>query len=69
MTHNEVYEKFKLYFPNYSKEGMIDCYFPNGKNSIRIRQVNMQEFIFSFVSDTEWRFETIKSFMERSLYS
>jgi hypothetical protein len=68
MTHNEVYEKFKLYFPNYSGE-RVDCYFPNGKNSIRIRQTNMQEFIFSFVSDTEWSFETVNFFMKRRLYS
>ncbi len=42
MTHNEVYKRFELYFPQYAGADKVDVWFPNGKNSIRIRQKNKQ---------------------------
>lgn len=39
MTHNEVYKWFELYFPLYAGENAA-TWFPNGKNSIRVRQTN-----------------------------
>lgn len=38
-------------------------WFPNGRNSIRIRQKNGQEFIFTYHSQKDWKFETITSFL------
>ena len=62
MTHNEVLKHFALYFPLYSGD-KVDTWFPNGRNSIRVRQTNGQEFIFTFHSHKDWRFETIDSFI------
>lgn len=63
MAHNEVYKWFELYFPQYAGTDKIEVWFPNGKNSVRIRQRNKQEFIFTYMGPNEWRFETINSFL------
>lgn len=49
MSHSEVMKWFEYYFPDYAGE-RIDVFFPNGRNSIRIRQKNGQEFIFTYHS-------------------
>lgn len=61
MTHSQVYEHFKRCLPDRAKENAE--YFPNGKNSIRLRQINKQEFIFSFNGYGAWKFETIQQFL------
>lgn len=63
MTHSKLIELFKIYFPLYAGDA-LSAWFPNGKNSVRIRQKNGKEFIFSFNSDLEWRFETVDSFLK-----
>ena len=63
MSQKELFKWFELYFSQYAGD-KIEAWFPNGKNSIRIRQLNKQEFIFTFTSEDEWKFETIKSFMK-----
>lgn len=62
MLHKEVYKWFKLYFPLYAREN-VEVWFPNGKNSVRVRQKNGQEFIFSYNGKDDWKFETRKSFV------
>lgn len=47
MSHSKVYKWFELYFPQYAGN-KVEAWFQNGKNSIRIRQTNNQEFIFTF---------------------
>ncbi len=64
MTHNEVYKWFELYFPIYAGDN-IAVWFPNGKNSVRIRQTNGQEFIFTYNEKQDWCFETRDSFFKR----
>lgn len=63
MSHNEVYQMFALYFPDYAKD-RIKEWFPNGKNSIRIRQKNDQEYIFAYHGPSEWRFETVDCYIK-----
>lgn len=63
MTHNEVFKQFQISFPSYVG-AKIDTWFPNGKNSIRVRQTNGKEFIFTFNNHKDWRFETIDSFIK-----
>lgn len=46
MSHSKVYKWFELYFPQYAGD-KVETWFQNGKNSIRIRQKNHQEFIFT----------------------
>lgn len=63
MAHGDVYKWFELYFPQYAGEN-IEIWFPNDRNSIRVRQTNKQEFIFTYNGKDDWRFETIKSFIK-----
>ena len=62
MGHSEVMKWFENYFPDYSGD-RIDVWFPNGRNSIRIRQKNGQEFIFTYHSQKE-RIEKLESTIE-----
>lgn len=57
-----VYKYFELYFPDFSGD-KVDVWFQNGKNSIRVRQKNRQEFIFTYNDKDNWKFETVESFM------
>lgn len=52
---------FSPCLPDQAKE--VKEYFPNGKNSIRIRKTNGQEFIFSLREPKAWKFETIDQFL------
>ena len=61
MVHSQVYEYFKQCLPE--QEKMVTAYFPNGKNSIRVRQTNGNDFIFSVESPKAWRFETVDRFI------
>lgn len=62
-THKEIFKWFGLYFPDYSGN-KAKVWFPNGKNSIRVRQLNNQEFVFTFHDHKNWKFETIESFLK-----
>lgn len=62
MLQKDVYEQFKVYFPQIASN--VDVWFPNGKNSIRIRQTDKQEFIFTYNNSKNWSFETIEYFIK-----
>ena len=66
MKHKDIYKWFELYFELYAG-GNVAAWFPNGKNSILIRQTNGQEFIFTYNSPKDWRFETIQSYINNSM--
>lgn len=61
MIHSQIYKHFEEYLPDRARK--VTEYFPNGKNSIRVRQANKQEFIFSFNGPKAWRFETVEQFL------
>lgn len=61
MTHAQVYEKFKEHLPDQEKD--VKVYFPNGRNSIRIRKENGLEYIFTINEPRFWKFETIDQFL------
>lgn len=63
MTHKEIYNWFALYFPQYAEH--VELWFPNGKNSVRVRQTNKQEFVFTYNGAHEIIFETIDSHIKR----
>ncbi len=48
MNHSIVYKLFALYFPDYAGDNVASWY-PNGNSSIRIKQKNGQEFIFTLI--------------------
>lgn len=63
MLQQEVYDVFKRYFPHTVKH--VECWFPNGRNSIRIRLKNHHDFIFTYNGKDDWNFETVNCFIER----
>lgn len=62
MPNKELFILFVKMFPLYSDD--IDVWFPNGKDSIRIRMKNCSELIFTYRNVREWRLETIKNFLK-----
>lgn len=63
MTHDRIFKAFKLYM-----KPLMDCefamWFPNGRNSVRLRKKNGQEFVFTYHSPKDWKFETIDSYIK-----
>ena len=57
MQHKQIYEIFKSYFPKIAEDAEV--WFANGRNSIRIRKKNKEEFIFSYKDRLDWSFETV----------
>jgi hypothetical protein len=65
MAHVDIYKIFKTLFPLYMEK--VTEYFPNGKNSIRVRIGELhQDFIFTFINPKEWKFETVDSFINNT---
>ena len=62
MSHYDIYKLFELHMPSYAGE-KVEIWFPNGRNSIRVRHWNREEFIFTFNNPKDWRFETIDSYI------
>ena len=62
MVHTEVYKQFKTLFPENGEKNIL--YFPNGKNSIRIRTFGKPDMIFTFKNTVMWKLETIDSFLD-----
>ena len=63
MAQEEVFKELKRYFPDYyigTKE-----WFPNGRNSIRVRLYNGSDFIFTFYNENDWCFETVDSHIRK----
>lgn len=61
MTHKALFDIFKMLFGAHL--GDIDTWFPNGKNSIRVRLTIHKEVIFTYVNDKKWRLETVDMFL------
>lgn len=61
MFHSDIFKAFKDYLPDRAEK--VTEYFPSGKNTIRVRQTNGQEFIFSYSGPRAWKFETMNQFI------
>lgn len=61
MFHSDIFKAFKDCLPDRAEK--VAEYFPSGKNTIRVRQTNGQEFIFSYSGSRSWKFETMDQFI------
>lgn len=61
MDHETIYSLFKLLFPELIKLGVE--WFPNGLNSIRIRNVDETDMIFTYHCKEIWELESVKSYI------
>lgn len=65
MVHKDIYKMFKTFFPLYAD--MTKEYFPNGRNSIRVRMNGInKDYIFTFHDNNDWKFETVNSFLKNN---
>ena len=67
MTHTNIFKRFRTMFPKLNYKDVI--WFPNGKNSIRLRGIynfdgTRPDFIFTYRNEMNWRLETVESFLE-----
>lgn len=64
MGHREILNHLNECLPEFAGD-KIGVWFPNGRNSIRIRHHNKREYVFTYINPGEWCFETIDSFMKK----
>lgn len=62
MTHANILDYFKKVLP-YKAEN-ISVWYPNGKNSIRVRMTDGRELIFTMTGKYDWTLETLNHFMQ-----
>jgi hypothetical protein len=67
MVHEKIWEKFKEH--NGSVSDIVTCWFPNGKNSIRVRLRESGDLIFTYISKKKWRLETVDSYLDSTKVS
>lgn len=60
MTHVDIWKKFEQMFCPGER---VSCWFPNGKNSIRVRLAG-DDLIFTYQSKKVWKIETVDSYLE-----
>ena len=41
----------------------VACWFPNGKNCIRVRTAVYGDFIFTYKNKKEWKLESMESYL------
>lgn len=62
MINSEVFKKFKEVTVTDDEE--IDCWFPNGKNCVRVRFKDKSEVVFTYWGKRKWRVETVDSYLD-----
>lgn len=63
MKHEEVYKQFRKLFPEIAAH--VGDWFPNGRNSVRIRIRQGTDFIFNYRDNYTWNLETVDSYINR----
>ena len=63
MKHDLILHFFKTHLPFQAR--LVTEWFPNGKNSIRVRLTNKDEFIFTYNKEKEWCYETVDNYIVR----
>lgn len=63
MVHKEVLGMFGRMFPEYREK--MEMFFPNGRNSVRVRFRNGEDYVFTYNSPKDWCFESLDSFIGR----
>jgi hypothetical protein len=63
MLHQKVFDVFKNKFAVIAAQ--TETWFPNGKDSVRIRLTDKQEIIFTYHGEPGWSLETIDNYLIR----
>lgn len=63
MSHSRVFDIFKKKFTHLGLQ--VQEWFPNGKDSVRVRLHDRQELIFTYYGERRYILETKDNYMER----
>lgn len=63
MIHKDVVAELKTRIPQYANN--IKVWFPNGKNSIRFKQDDGTEYVFTYNDPKDWCFETLSNYTKK----
>ena len=64
MVHKVIFDIYKMLFGE--KYSDVETWFPNGKDSIRVRLKGKQELIFTYHDYKTWSLETVDMFLKRT---
>lgn len=62
MVASQTFETFKTVLPIFGERTTL--WFPNGKNGIRIRIDDGNDFIFTYNDKDDWSFETVDHYIK-----
>ena len=62
MVHITILRKFKDI--GIVEENDIECWFPNGKGSIRVRTKSYGDLIFTYTAKKKWKLESVDSWLD-----
>jgi hypothetical protein len=62
MLHKTIFERYAKIFTRDVED--VEVWHPNGFGSVRIRFRNKEEYVFSYVNDSNWRYETLDNFIK-----
>ena len=65
MVHSEILKKFQSLFPEIEEE--VEVWFPNGRDSIRLRERGGLELVFSVHGDCDWSIETLNLYIDNKM--
>ena len=63
MGHKDIFNIFSTMFPTFTNN--IKVWFPNGKNSIRVRYISSPDCVFTYDNNKNWKLETVNSFAKK----
>ncbi len=62
VLHKDILKRFIGIYPIGGDD--IECWYPNGKGSIRIKSKAYGEFIFTYKTKHNWKIETVDSYLD-----
>lgn len=62
MVHTDIFKKYKLRCS--MSNGSVNAWFPNGRNSIRVRLFDKKEVVFTYHGPKNWKIESMGSFLD-----
>jgi hypothetical protein len=63
MKHEDVYKQFSKQFPEIAIH--VEDWFPNGKDSVRVRIKSGSDFVFTYHNFYDWCYETLESYIKK----
>jgi hypothetical protein len=66
MAPKEVLKKAKDIL--HIEDDAIECWFPTGKNTVRVRSSTYGEFVFTYKNKKTWKMESTESYLNSLMF-